>query len=104
MSADNWTDCPKCRAKAFGSLSNREQKHSESYGKIDAKKWVENQRGIEAEWDELNSGKHFQTFRENYQIGVDCDGTFSVTYRGLCTKCGAEYKFENEIPGAVSHK
>ena len=57
MSADNWSNCPKC-------------------GKS----------------EETNF-----TLREDFKIGTDSNGIFSVDYCCSCKECGFKFKFEKEV-------
>jgi hypothetical protein len=67
MSADNWALCPACLAR-----TRRETIH---------------ETDIES----------LRTFREDYELGVQEDGTFYVRYRGGCTKCDFGHRFIHEV-------
>lgn len=63
MSADNWAICPRCLDR-----TRRETIH-------------------EVDIETL------RTFREDFDQGMDEDGTFSVHYKGGCATCGFSHAF-----------
>ncbi|HKZ41494.1 MAG TPA: hypothetical protein VJ044_11060 [Candidatus Hodarchaeales archaeon] len=80
MSADNWARCPECRKR------NAEQSKS-LYGAVseeEYRKWVD-----ESEKEDLF------TLREDYEIWIDGDVEFHVTYRGHCEMCGFIFTFNH---------
>ena len=91
MSADNWCICPVCKQKTDKANEDRLLLAAEQYGKIPAKQYiaVAKAAAIPKTIEE--------TFREDFDIGIDDEGTFSVSYRGACQDCNAEftYRFEN---------
>lgn len=83
MSADNWGVCPKCKETA-------ENKIASAYGKVSEDEYL----AI------LNTCKKIEaTLREDYELGVDTDGEFSVSYSCHCSKCGFkfEYKYSQDV-------
>lgn len=99
MSADNWAKCPKCWAKAMDEIHQQAERQSNAYGKVPEKTWLKNQRLLWEKTDNLNGSGFKESFKENYQIGVDIEGRFSVEYRGRCMACDAsfEYKYETNV-------
>jgi hypothetical protein len=93
MGADRWSICPKCKRVANESRDKAIRKAKASYGKVTEEVYRE---AIEA------AGKPVclkETFREDYQQGMDDDGTYSVSYSGRCLHCGFshEYTFSQDV-------
>ena len=85
MSADNWGICPKCKETAEKNIAS-------AYGKVSEEEYLAT----------LNKRKEVEnetTLREDYEVGVDIDGEFSVSYSCHCSKCGFkfEYKYSQEL-------
>jgi len=100
MSADNWGICPSCYNKALQSKNADRKTVEESYGKISLedfnKMFKEAARKVEPE--------DFRTLREDYEIGVDREGTFEVTYSGHCSECGFIFRFNKTIDTSKENK
>lgn len=85
MSADNWGVCPKCKETAEKNITS-------AYGKVSEEEYLAT----------LNKRKQIEndlTLREDYEVGVDIDGEFSVSYSCHCLKCGFkfDYKYSQEL-------
>jgi hypothetical protein len=78
MSADNWGVCPQCE-------KNIRETRKSLYGQV-----------TESEYLRLvDKGKMLEsTLREDYEIGIDQDGEFYVSYLGHCDMCGFEFSYE----------
>lgn len=81
MSADNWGLCPKCKKELDESLEREGANEEVARSQI----------------------KKFQAkpqLREDYEIFVSDDGTFSVRYSCLCHNCGFSFKYSHieEVP------
>lgn len=100
MSADNWTKCPKCLAKSRKSLQAAKKKHMDSYGKIDPDDWIRRLAKLNADEKEVERSDE-PSFREDYQLGVQEDGSFYVSYSGSCRACNAVFEFKHEIEEAI---
>ena len=88
MSADNWTTCPRCLAKAEVAKAKQRDNAAKAYGKLKPDEWI----ALQAEASnpvELNS-----SLREDYELGVLTDGEFYVNYRASCTNAGCGFAFE----------
>ncbi len=99
MSADNWTQCPKC----LQSQQQRDEKSrrivANSYGKVSAEKFMEMQAAIDAD-----RGKEPEpTLREDYEQWTDKTGVYRVSYSCSCNECGFSwrYKHEQSVLGAA---
>lgn len=91
MSADNWGICPKCKAKTEADAEKLIKKSAGSYGKIPVD-----------EWKQLDANAHIEVthdhnLREDYQIGTDECGEFSVSYSCTCRACGFHFEFKHEF-------
>lgn len=89
MSADNWQICPRCKKQNEKDAADRLASAEASYGKVPA-----------SEYEKLIAAARkpvglTATFREDYELGVDEEGTFSVTYSGWCGSCRLAFKFEH---------
>lgn len=89
MSADNWALCPKCKQKADQDYEKKMADLQAQYGKIPAAEYVSALRNAEARPVQR------ETLREDYEMGTDEYGTFSVSYRASCN-CGFSFKFKHE--------
>lgn len=88
MSADNWTICPRCKIKREAACEKERARIQKLYGKVSAEEYV----------DAVSNPKFppevGQTLREDYRIGVDEYGEWSMVYRCSCKECG--FRFERE--------
>jgi hypothetical protein len=90
MSADNWGICPKCKLDEIKRIEDLKLKAGEAYGKIPPEEYLEL-------LDEASKTRSYDnTLREDYEVGTDEDGEFSVSYSSFCT-CGFKYKYEVKI-------
>ena len=85
MSADNWGVCPKCKETAEKNITS-------AYGKVSEEEYL-------AALNERKQIENNLTLREDYEVGVDIDGEFSVSYSCHCSKCGFkfDYKYSQEL-------
>jgi len=93
MSADNWTNCPKCVRKAVNDFDKLEQKFSKAYGVV-----TEEEYGRLSEKVAAGVPRVEQTLREDYDVGI-FEGVFRFTYCASCTKCGFKFKHKVEPIG-----
>ena len=89
MSADNWCKCPKCSERAIEERKAAIAKLDADYGKIPAGEYL--RRSAEVK-QEVNGE---QTMREDYELGTDTEGIFSVSYKCRCRKCGWSWGYEH---------
>jgi len=90
MAARNWGLCPKCTADALRLHEANVKKIDEVYGKISQEDYLKLVKQAE------NPVKIEETLREDYDIGVEQDGKFSILYRCSCEKCGFKHSFKYE--------
>lgn len=89
MSANNWRECPQCKAADDKRRNEAIATARESYGVVSAEQYL---RDIaEAEKPTLAE----ETLREDYELWIDATGEFYVSYRGSCDKCGLDFKFKH---------
>lgn len=89
MSADNWMECPKCKAEAASERLKNIEFLKQQYGKIPADVYMARMK--EAEKMPLID----EEMREDWEIGMDDDGEFSVGYSASCQSCGFTFCFEH---------
>lgn len=98
MSADNWGICPRCKVVAEASRMAKELAATNAYGKVSADEWK--RLDAEASSPILLD----QTLREDFEVGMDEDGTFGVDYRASC-RCGFSFAYEhNEKVGVATNE
>ena len=90
MSADNWGECPRCKAIATVAHAKRRQVALDAYGKVSSDEYAR----LCTEAAKLIKAN--DTFREDYEIGLHKDGTFKVNYGGGCVHCGLSFSYKHE--------
>jgi hypothetical protein len=90
VSADNWTQCPKCEAEARKRDVRRLAKIQAAYGKVTSEEFV---RAINEFSPE--AGSHDNNLREDYEQGMGKDGAYTVTYSCSCNTCAFSWKFSH---------
>lgn len=96
MSADNWAICPKCKQKRLDDIERKQEQVQKSYGKVSA---IEYSRML-TEVNRLSDATKLpHNLREDYELGIDEDGTFSVSYEAGCRICGFRhfYKYQEKV-------
>ena len=74
--------CPRCKEEAEG-------KPAALYGKVSEQEYL-------AAIAKSNVEKRETNLREDFEISMDNNGKFSVTYSCRCKKCGFSYEFNFE--------
>lgn len=93
MSADNWTQCPKCAANKLAQLETMHRKLREACGNVDADKFLEMREKVsrfEAERPDNN-------LREDYEIGTYDSGVLDIDYHCNCNACGFGFSFRHSV-------
>ena len=90
MSADAWRICPKCNQEAVKTRGESIARAQSQYGKIAEPAYRKLIARAESPI-ELD-----QMYREDFQIRMNEDGTFEVSYSGHCRECGFEHSFKHE--------
>jgi len=91
MSADNWTQCPRCLKRRAVEVENKQTQLDASYGKVPLDRFDSMRHELET----LKTDKVDETFREDWEIGV-FNGEFFVQYKGSCGTCNLRYEFKYE--------
>jgi hypothetical protein len=86
VSADNWALCPKCYSEQQAKRAKRIKEYENAYGKVPPSQWLKLKEAADVEV----TGK--ETLREDYEVGIDSDGHFSVSYTGECD-CGFSFTY-----------
>lgn len=85
MSADAWGVCPICQ-----NLPEEWRKGIDYlYGDIPLKEF----KVVEEEYNKL---KQIETVREDYEVGLNNDGTAYVSFLAVCEACGAEWVYSKK--------
>lgn len=94
MSADRWCVCPKCRVQKEKTLEQKRQEAKDSYGKIEAGRYLLLVKELEKlESDQNNPNNAPRTLREDWELGTNADGEFNVNYSCGCVECGFRYDY-----------
>ena len=91
MSADNWTQCPKCMEKDLERKKNAEKDRDEAYGKVDRIKFLELEKIAN------EPVKHQCCFGEWNEFHLDSDCKLFFRYYCECSNCGFKGKYENTV-------
>jgi hypothetical protein len=96
MSADNWTQCPRCLVTNKAKADELDKIASEAYGKVSAEKFDKLRDEAKAFRKALYSDDNFRsTLREDYEIGM-YSGEFQVSYSCGCRTCGFSFSHSHE--------
>lgn len=100
MSADNWTICPKCKTNKEDAKKKARLEAEKSYGKITPGEFLSLMNDISS-----NENKEQErTLREDYEIGMDEYGSFSINYSAICGDCGFKYKYDYVVSIPLTNK
>jgi hypothetical protein len=91
MSADNWAICPKCKRDADADKARKFADARAKYGKIQQDEYLKLLGESEAPTE------YGETLREDWELGTDEDGLFSVRYDSHCSACGFKFSFNKKI-------
>ena len=86
MSATNWAECPICENKKIEDI----EKLNKSYGVVDKQTYEKLKEEMDKSSDEFDG----TPVREDYEIGLNDNGTLYIIYSGFCQNCGAEWRFD----------
>lgn len=90
MGANNWAECPRCRALALIRQEKMQINASQAYGKKPEKEYALLKKLAETP---IEIGT---TLREDYHLGIQACGFFTVKYECSCRVCGFNYRFETD--------
>ena len=96
MSADNWTQCPRCTFRGNQRLEARAAEVKALYGTVSVQDFDEARKALESERTKF--GSRPANFREDYEFYGAKDGTVTVSYSGGCEDCGLSLHLHEEHP------
>lgn len=88
MSADNWTVCPRCKAKNDAAREAHAKTIRAAYGKVTVDEWEKLKTSVPPPEPE-------DTLREDYEIGIR-RGEFFAAYFASCNECGFTFEFKHK--------
>jgi hypothetical protein len=92
MGASNYAVCPKCWKEQVASEADALQRVLASYGKVLPDEFL----AAQARLTTTRKDDFDRTFREDFEIYNDNEGSVHVDYHGMCSKCGVKLAFELE--------
>lgn len=96
MSADNWGICPKCKRQRIQAAGKADRQAKDAYGKVSEAEYlklVEDAQKLNAA--ALKPSGEQNTLREDYKIGTNENGIFTVHYACSCRHCGFQFEFKH---------
>lgn len=97
MSADNYSDCPRCHARRVREIEALRERHAKDYGKQDREAWL-------AASETLPKVPEFEPsdgegMRQDYEFYLRENGTLSIDFSAQCDECGlvVEHHSEHEF-------
>ena len=95
MSADNWAQCPRCKARHQQALKDMRTKFAALYGTVPIEEF-EQHRDLLATTE---ATKLQETLREDYEIYGAEDGVVEVRYACTCKTCGlaSEFRYSHTL-------
>ncbi len=85
MSADNWTNCPRCLDAAEKAHAAEIAAVMATYGTIPVEEFDAKRAALPTVTPAAS--EVYMTFREDYEIYDAETGEVRISYRGGCTKC-----------------
>ncbi len=92
MSADNWTQCPRCLQSYHTEVARRLNEVAALYGTVPIDEFDASRKEVDGF---IKNGLDSQ-FREDYETFLDDDGWVKISYRGFCRTCSLSFKFEHQ--------
>lgn len=96
MSADNWTQCPRCLKELRDKANAAECAASQMYGTAPLEEFDKARAVAEEVRNEAESTEACRTFREDWELGLVDGNEFYVYYQGGCSACTFAHKFRHE--------
>lgn len=102
MGANNWICCPRCKARRDLEIEQAKTEALAAYGMVPPEEY-------EAKMVDARAMKPLaaETFREDYQIGLDemAGGpVFAIKYKGACTVCNFGHYFVHRQPVPIQEE
>jgi hypothetical protein len=93
MSADNWTQCPRCYITNHAKADEKDASVRGQYGKVSEDQFLRLRDEAISFRKALFDSQFCETLREDYEIGIQ-DGEFDIFYRGHCDTCGFNFSYK----------
>ncbi len=90
VSATAWQICPRCYATAVKAHEKELAEVAQSYGKINSAEWIERNAAAQ------QPTNLEETLREDYEMLIEKNGNFYISYQASCEICGFEHSFKHE--------
>lgn len=90
MSPRDWSDCPVCKLLSQQTIQQAKDRLATLYGVIPVDEYERKLKQLETETRYVFESN---TLREDYEIGININGQFSVDYYCSCERCNFEYHF-----------
>jgi hypothetical protein len=94
MSANNWTQCPKCDIRLRAEADKKDQLVRDAYGKLPEDKFLRMRDEAHNFRKSLTDDVFAATLREDYEIGIYSE-LFEISYSSRCTTCGFAHSFKH---------
>lgn len=99
MSADRWSQCPRCKAGRLAKAKAAQDKATAAYGKVPVEEFDRLRGEVVAlfavvEQDDMPS----RTFREDWELTRPDEDGVSIRYSGACEVCDLTLTFEHDCP------
>lgn len=104
MSADRYSVCPVCRARAQDRVKDAVKTRDDSYGNVPLDQYRVLEQKVQDAKSKVTaltgSGQDMmhRTFREDWEFEIPEDGEVAWTYSGACSVCGAYGTGKGTIP------
>lgn len=92
MSADNWGVCPRCYKKHKEKIQQKQEEFDEQYGRVSQEDYIQMNNFLT---NLIRSGVP-DNLREDYEVGLEKDGEFSIGHWCQCSDCGFHFSFRHE--------
>lgn len=96
MSADRWSECPRCKYLYDESVKEKINEIKSLYGKIPEEEYLQKYRDAK-----ISLLKEFDTsMRQDYEFYGAENGVLNIRFSASCNECGFSwsYKHEEKIP------
>lgn len=96
MSANNWTQCPRCYVTNLTKAKELDKAASEAYGKVPVEQFDELRDKARSFREAIVTDDKFSSsLREDWDLGIH-KGKFYVSYGASCSTCGFEFRYKHE--------
>jgi hypothetical protein len=96
MSANNWTQCPRCKVVNSAKADEKERIAKEAYGKVSPEHFDTLRDEAKAFRKAISTDDNLcSTLREDWDLGI-LEGEFYVYYGGSCKTCGFDFEFKHK--------